>query len=122
MLDTFAAKNISMAIVSNKPEKLVDELVQFFGWQKYFKCWLGGDSAEKSKPAPDLLLLALKKSGFPATHPLVMVGDGHQDILAAKSMGCRAIWVSWGFNTEPTHEYPSERVDHPEQMEPLLRQ
>jgi phosphoglycolate phosphatase len=120
MLDTLAANKIPMAIVSNKPEKLVDELVQFFAWQKYFKCWLGGDSAKKSKPAAEPLWLALEKSGHAKTHPLVMIGDGNQDILAARSVGCRAIWVSWGFNTEPTNEYPSDCVDHPKQITSLL--
>ncbi len=113
MLDTLAADRIPMAIVSNKPASLVDEIVRHFQWQKYFTTWLGGDSATRSKPAADPLLLALKNSKFPDNHPLVMVGDGHQDILAAKAMGCRAIWCSWGFNPVQTAEYPSDRADHP---------
>ena len=120
MLDSFKRLKFPMAIVSNKPEKLVNDLVQYFSWQKYFTCWLGGDSAEKSKPAREPLLMALHKSGFSAGYPLVMIGDGHQDILAAKSMGCRAIWVSWGFNASPTAQYPSQRCDHPRDLLPLL--
>jgi phosphoglycolate phosphatase len=120
MLDGLHERRVPMALVSNKPEKLVDELVKFFGWQKYFTCWLGGDSATKSKPHPEPLLMALEKSNVRADYPIVVVGDGHQDILAAKSMGCRAIWVSWGFNAEPTTEYPSDRADHPRVILPLL--
>ena len=113
LLDQLAQEMIPMAIVSNKPAKLVDEIVRHFNWQKYFTTWLGGDSAAKSKPAADPLLLALANSGFSDDHPLVMVGDGHQDILAAKAMGCRAIWCSWGFNPEQNRDYPNDRADHP---------
>ena len=120
MLDSLRVQEIPMGIVSNKPAALVDELVRYFGWQKYFKTWLGGDSAVRSKPAAEPLLLALQNSGYSDRHPVVMVGDGHQDILAAKSVGGRAIWVSWGFNPEPTYEYPSERADTPQQIIDLL--
>ena len=113
MLDDLTARGYPMGIVSNKPEALVDELVKHFNWQRYFKVWLGGDSAAKAKPAADPLLLALKKCGLSDAHPLTMVGDGHQDILAAQSMNCRAIWCAWGFNPEPSKDYPSDRADHP---------
>ncbi len=106
-------ERVPMAIVSNKPVALVDELVRYFGWAPYFKTWLGGDSTPKPKPDKAPLVRALMDSGYPANHPLFMVGDGHQDILAAKSMNCTAIWVSWGFNPTPTAEYPSARADHP---------
>ena len=116
MLDKLIDLDIPLAVVSNKPEKLVDELVRHFGWQRYFRTWLGGDSAARAKPAQDPLLLAMQQSGVAASHPLIMVGDGDQDILAAKAMGCKAVWCSWGFNSQPTNDYPSHRVDHPEQV------
>jgi len=121
LLDALAADRIPMAIVSNKPEALVDEIVRHFKWEKYFTTWLGGDSAVRAKPAPDPLLLALKNSGLSDNHPLVMVGDGPQDILAAKAMGCRAVWCSWGFNSDPMVDYPSHRVDRPRDVLPLVR-
>lgn len=120
LLRDLAERQIPMGIVSNKPAALVDELVHHFRWQDLFTTWLGGDSAPRAKPAADPLRLALKNSNLAETHPLVMVGDGHQDVLAAKSMGCRAIWVSWGFNPEPTNEYPSERADIPRQVLELI--
>lgn len=113
LLNELRDQSIPMGVVSNKPAALVDELVRYFGWQPYFKTWLGGDSTAKPKPDKGPLLHALKQSGLAAGHPLVMVGDGHQDVLAAKAMNCAAVWVSWGFNTEPNGEYPSFRADHP---------
>ena len=103
LLQLLQERGVPMGVVSNKPAALVDELVRFFGWQPYFKTWLGGDSTAKPKPDKGPLLHALKVSGLGDGHPLVMVGDGHQDVLAAKAMQCQAIWVSWD------HRLPIER-------------
>lgn len=116
LLASLHARGIPMGVASNKPWSLVDELVQHFSWQKYFRVWLGGDSAVVAKPAADPIWLALERSGFSRSHPVVMIGDGPQDILAAKSAQCQAIWCSWGFNPAPTPEYPSIRVNHPSEI------
>jgi phosphoglycolate phosphatase len=113
LLDSLRRESVPMGIVSNKPAALVDKLVQYFGWQLFFTTWLGGDSTPKPKPDKGPLVHALKQSGLSDSHPIIMVGDGHQDVLAAKAMGCAAVWVSWGFNKEQSAEYPSFRADHP---------
>jgi phosphoglycolate phosphatase len=120
LLADLKSKNVSMAIVSNKPSALVDQLVAHFDWQHYFATWLGGDSAGRPKPAADPILMALSRSGLSASHPIVMVGDGDQDILAARAVSGRAIWCSWGFNPHPTQDYPSDRADHPRDVVRLL--
>lgn len=102
--------NVLMAVVSNKPEALVIKLVEHFRWQHYFECALGGDSAAKPKPSADPILLALQLAKLAPTHPVVMVGDGPQDVLAAKSVGATAIWCDWGFNPTPPSDYPVVRV------------
>ncbi|HXT43656.1 MAG TPA: HAD family hydrolase [Pseudonocardiaceae bacterium] len=50
-----------------------------------------GSSAdvEASKPAPDLLQVALKKLGTPPDASSVMIGDSVWDVEAAKRPGCR---------------------------------
>ena len=119
-LDRLLDCGFPMAIVSNKPVQLVDVLVKHFSWQKYFRCWLGGDSAVRPKPAPDPLKLALEMSGLPKQTPLLMVGDGVQDILAAKATLCEAAWCSWGFVFDQPEGYPSHRFDHPHDLLKLL--
>jgi phosphoglycolate phosphatase len=120
LLNFLRDSGIPMGVVSNKPAALVDELVRFFNWQPFFKTWLGGDSTAKPKPDKGPLVHALNVSGLDLTHPIVMVGDGHQDVLAAKAMQCQAIWVSWGFNPEPPADYPSFRADHPRDVSRFL--
>ncbi|MET9022609.1 HAD family hydrolase [Actinopolymorpha sp. NPDC004070] len=56
---------------------------------------------EASKPAPDLLQVALKKLGAPSDAKSVMVGDSVWDIEAAKKAGMPAIAVrSGGFGDD----------------------
>lgn len=116
LLATLHAQNIPMGVASNKPYALVDELVRHFSWEKYFKVWLGGDSAIKPKPAADPIWMALERSGLQQDHRVIMIGDGPQDILAAQSASCLALWCSWGFNKTPTTAYPSHQIDHPRQV------
>lgn len=116
LLATLHGQGIPMGVASNKPYALVDELVRHFSWQKYFKVWLGGDSALRAKPAADPIWMALDRAGLTRDHRVIMIGDGPQDILAAQSAGCLAIWCSWGFNPTPVQSYPSTQVDHPRQV------
>jgi len=115
-VDSLHKLGYPMAIVSNKPANLVDELVDYFKWQDLFQTWLGGDSAPKAKPAADPIWLALEKMGLPESHPVIMIGDGDQDILVAKSVQARAIWCAWGFNVNPTNEYEFKTVNHPSDL------
>lgn len=116
LLDELCRRDVPMAIVSNKPAKLVDQLVRHFKWESLFKAWLGGDSTAEAKPSHVPLFSARQQAGLTADRAIIMVGDGNQDILAAKAAGCRAIWCSWGFNESPTLDYPSTRIDHPAEL------
>ncbi len=60
-----------------------------------FDVVVGGDEADRQKPAPDTLLLALERLGESPSHA-VYVGDSPFDMAAAKSGGLYAIGVAWG--------------------------
>jgi HAD superfamily hydrolase (TIGR01509 family) len=53
------------------------------------------DDADESKPAPDIIEAALKKSGAAASHA-VMIGDTPYDIEAAARAGVRSIALRCG--------------------------
>ncbi|MCX6125142.1 MAG: HAD hydrolase-like protein [Proteobacteria bacterium] len=93
LLELLLNKGFPMAVVSNKPAHLVDQLVRF------------------PKPSASPLRLALELSNLPPNHPVVIVGDGNQDVLAAKEMSCKAVWCSWGFLDEQPTGYHSDRID-----------
>ena len=63
--------------------------------------WTSSADVETSKPAPDLLQVALKKLGAPPDASSVMVGDSVWDVEAAKRAGMPAIVVrSGGFGDD----------------------
>lgn len=67
--------------------------------------WTSSADVEASKPAPDLLQVALRKLGAPPGTPSVMVGDSVWDVKAAKNAGLPAILVrSGGFGDDELRE------------------
>jgi HAD superfamily hydrolase (TIGR01509 family) len=67
--------------------------------------WTSSADVEASKPAPDLLHVALEKLGAPPGVSSVMVGDSVWDVEAAKRAGMPAIVVrSGGFGDDGLRE------------------
>jgi HAD superfamily hydrolase (TIGR01549 family) len=67
--------------------------------------WTTSADVEVSKPAPDLLQVALNKLGAPSEASSVMVGDSVWDVEAAKKAGMPAIVVrSGGFGDDELQE------------------
>jgi HAD superfamily hydrolase (TIGR01509 family) len=58
--------------------------------------WTTSEDVEKTKPAPDLLLVALEKIGEPKDAPSVVVGDSVYDVLAADNAGMQVIVLRCG--------------------------
>ena len=77
--------------------------------------WTSSADVEASKPAPDLLQVALRKVGAPLDAPSVMVGDSVWDVVAAKRAGMPAIALrSGGFGDDELDEAGAVAVyDHP---------
>ena len=82
-----------MAIVSNKPDPTTKALAQkFFPGVPAF----GQRDDLPPKPAPDLVLCALKELDCPRDRA-IYVGDSEVDIQTAQNCTMKYIGVSWGF-------------------------
>ena len=67
--------------------------------------WTTSEDVESTKPAPDLLQVALKKIGEPIDASSVVVGDSVFDVEAARDAGMPAIVVrSGGFGDDELRE------------------
>ena len=67
--------------------------------------WTTSEDVEATKPAPDLLHVALEKIGEPADAPSVVVGDSVFDVQAAAKAGMPAVVVrSGGFGDDELRE------------------
>ena len=85
---------------SGKPHH-VDHSLDLLDARDIAEAWTTSEDVQATKPAPDLLQVALKKLGEPADAPSVVVGDSVYDVEAAKNAGMPAIVVrSGGFGDD----------------------
>jgi HAD superfamily hydrolase (TIGR01549 family) len=85
---------------SGKPHH-VERALDLLDARDLADAWTTSDDVEHTKPAPDLLQVALKKLGEPLDAPSVVIGDSVYDVEAAKNAGMPAIVVrSGGFGDD----------------------
>jgi HAD superfamily hydrolase (TIGR01509 family) len=85
---------------SGKPHH-VQHALDLLGAREIADGWTTSEDVESTKPAPDLLQVALKKIGEPADASSVVVGDSVYDVEAAKNAGMPALVVrSGGFGDD----------------------
>jgi HAD superfamily hydrolase (TIGR01509 family) len=85
---------------SGKPQH-VDVSLDLLDARDLADAWTSSEDVEASKPAPDLLQVALQKLGAPADAGSVLIGDSVWDVEAAKKAGMPAIVVrSGGFGDD----------------------
>lgn len=82
------------AAVSSKRDELTRYL-QRIGIEKDIEVRVAADDVPRSKPAPDVIHVALEKMGLPAEQVL-LIGDTPYDIEAAKKAGVRTIGLQTG--------------------------
>ena len=89
---------------SGKPHH-VDRALDLLDARDLADGWTTSEDVEETKPAPDLLQVALKKIGEPIDAPSVVIGDSVYDVEAAKNAGMPAIVVrSGGFGDDELRE------------------
>lgn len=87
-------KDHPLAVVSNKPDYAVKLISDALFPGVY---GVGEQQGIPRKPAPDMLLSAMKQIGV---EKCIYVGDSDVDLLTAKNAGVPCISVLWGFRTE----------------------
>ncbi|MFC3051183.1 phosphoglycolate phosphatase [Kordiimonas pumila] len=99
MLNTLQGAGVKMAICTNKPLGLAQQLLGDLGLSSYFEAITGGDSFPYKKPDPRHLQETIKLMGIKG--PAVMVGDSSPDILCAKAAGIPVIAANYGYPDQP---------------------
>lgn len=90
-----------LVLASSGKERHVDAFLDKLDARDIADDWTSSADAEASKPAPDLLHVALEKLGAPSDASSVMIGDSVWDVEAAKRAGMPAIVVrSGGFGDD----------------------
>lgn len=85
------SKNIKTALVTSTRRSVIDKKIIDLGIEDFFDTTVAWEDTEKNKPAPDPLLLAMKRLSSKAEET-IMIGDTYADILAANASGATSIW------------------------------
>ena len=108
-LDTLAARNVAMAVVTNKFESFARDILGKLGLAERFVAIIGGDTLGKgrAKPAPDPIFAARDACGGGS---FVFVGDSTYDVLAAQAAGVPVVAAGYGYCDKPPHELGADAV------------
>lgn len=91
-----ALVGIPKAIATNKPERFTKRIIEGLRWEGYFPQVIGGDTLPQRKPDALVVRTICDRVGISPVGTLV-IGDGLQDVGAAKAAGAASCGVSWGF-------------------------
>jgi len=107
VLDEFFDAEIQMAVLTNKPVRFSQAIIDGLGLSAHFLRVYGGNSFEQKKPHPIGIATLMAECG--AAHAeTMMVGDSSVDVQTARNAGVTAYGVTWGFQPETFGAYPPD--------------
>jgi phosphoglycolate phosphatase len=99
MCRALARDGASLAVISNKREHFVRQILAGLGLVDPFRVIVGADTVGRAKPDPAPLRYAIEQMGL-AAERCIMIGDGKLDLLAARAAGATGCAVAWGLTPE----------------------
>lgn len=96
LLRHLSESGIETAVISNKPDAFVPQILRKLYPDHRFTLMWGQQTDIPRKPAPAALLKAMELCGVKAEEVLY-VGDSNVDVLFAHNAGVKVCGVSWGF-------------------------
>jgi phosphoglycolate phosphatase len=120
MLDGLAAREVKLAVVTNKLESFAVNLFEQLALADRFFTIIGGDTLgiERRKPKPDMVEEMVRRGGGGKA---AFVGDTSFDTGAARAAGLPCVAVSFGFNDLPMDQLgASVVIDHFDALIPAL--
>jgi phosphoglycolate phosphatase len=106
-LEALHARNVKMAVLTNKPERFSREMCKGLGFGKYFFQIYGGNSFEQKKPDPIGIHTLIHECGG-APEQTWMVGDSATDIQTARNAQVKCVGVTYGISPESLNDNPPD--------------
>jgi phosphoglycolate phosphatase len=97
----------SMAVLTNKPVRFSERILEGLGLARYFRFVYGGNSFPTKKPDPVGVNVLLRDLDV-APREAMMVGDSDVDVLTARNSGAWACGVSYGLGVEGMLAHPPD--------------
>jgi phosphoglycolate phosphatase len=98
LLDALDVEGRPWGVVTNKPMRMTEPLLEGLGIGSRAACSISGDTIPQRKPDPAPLLLASQQIGIPS-EKTVYIGDSVRDIDAGRAAGMFTIAASYGYIT-----------------------
>jgi N-acetyl-D-muramate 6-phosphate phosphatase len=111
LLEVIEGKKLRWGIVTNKPRRFTNPLIESMGLHKRAACVVSGDDAPQPKPSPATLLLACEKLGVKPAD-CIYLGDAERDIQAGKAAGMKTVVALFGYIdvTDKPHEWGADAL------------
>lgn len=109
-------------VATNKPVCFAAPIMQQLGLAERSAVLVCPDHVSRSKPDPEMLLLACQKIGVQPGEVL-FVGDDARDIEAGRAAGCKTAAVTYGYihpDDNPRHWGADVVVNHPLELRDVL--
>jgi phosphoglycolate phosphatase len=120
---TRLGRQAPMSVLTNKPQKPTDRILEALGLRHYFGRAIGGDTPLGRKPDPAGLLRLAAEAGVTPERTL-MVGDSPIDLQTARNAGTRICLVRYGFGYRFTPaDFRGDELfaDRPEDLLTMIR-
>lgn len=105
LLDRLDAHGRPWGVVTNKPSRMTEPLLERLGLSERIACTVSGDTLPQRKPHPAPMLLACRMLDT-TPERAIYVGDALRDIEAGRAAGMRTIAAAYGYITaddDPAH-------------------
>ena len=113
-------KGRHLAVLSNKPVRFSELILEGLGLSPYFRYVYGGNSFEQKKPDP-MGALKLMDQFQVREHETLMIGDSETDVRTGKNAGVWTCGVTYGFGSYTLETAPPDfLVDDLRELPPLL--
>lgn len=99
LLKELDGKAVPWGVVTNKPRRFTQPLLQNIGLLERAACVVSGDDASRPKPYPDTLLLACELADV-SPERCWYVGDAERDIVAGRAAGMQTVVALYGYLSE----------------------
>lgn len=122
LLDDIEQARLLWGVATNKPLRYAEPIMQALNLAERSAVLVCPDHVERSKPAPDMLLLACQQMGV-NPEAVLFVGDDARDIESGRAAGCRTAAVTYGYihpEDNPRNWGADVVVDHPSELRAVL--
>jgi phosphoglycolate phosphatase len=116
------AARLRWGVVTNKPVRFAEPIMQRLGLADRSACLICPDHVARSKPDPEMVLLACRQLDI-APQTALFIGDDLRDIESGRAAGSKTVAARYGYihpDDRPEHWGADAIIDHPLELRALL--